>query len=309
MAGERHAALVAVRTLDSLNPGTKATYNHGVEALENGFVEEAISTLRSLTPERGAMRGWIPYYEVTGSAYHIAGRFSDELSIGEQARRQYPDRMYALLPSIRSLAALDRLPMLSELLQRAALLPNDPYGTSLEQLYVEAGDELRAHGDGEHARSYYAKALDIIRSGSEKGIARLTESKQRLAIRAAAERGLSLWPELAITAASLIKLDSAEPDYRGILGVTLVHTGKRSDAVALRNSIENDRRPYRFGRAPVAAARIATALGTTGDAIADLSRAFAEGRQFDLWVHRDADFDTLRPIASFQKIVALRQEH
>jgi hypothetical protein len=48
MAGQRRAALVAVRSLDSLAPGTKGTYNHGLEALENGDVDVAITTLRRI---------------------------------------------------------------------------------------------------------------------------------------------------------------------------------------------------------------------------------------------------------------------
>ncbi|HJP60785.1 MAG TPA: serine/threonine-protein kinase, partial [Gemmatimonadaceae bacterium] len=295
MAGQRAAALAAIRTLDSLNPGTKATYNHGVEALENGYIDEAIKTLRSLPPERGPMRQWIPYYEVLGSAYHLTGRFSDELELGEDARRRYPDRLYALLPSIRALAALGRISELNAALAGAASLSADPYGTTVASLYIEAADELRSRGDSGAAAGYYVKALNSDAGKDPSG---------RLQVKAAALRGLGRWKDLSEAAAALVGIDSTNPDYQGLLGTALAHVGKLAEANAIAASLGGDQRPYLFGRPALARARIETALGNTDDALADLRRAFAQGHQFDLWVHRDVDFEKLRPTPQFQSIVA-----
>jgi tetratricopeptide (TPR) repeat protein len=303
MAGQRPAALDAVRTLDSLDPGSKATYNHAIEALENGYVDEAITTLRSLSPDQGAMRRWIPYYEVLGSAYHLAGRFSDELAVGEEARRRFPDRLYAFLPSVRALGALDRTPALNAVLANAAALSPDPYGTTLSQLYVEAGDELRAHGDARESQPYYSKALELTKASPA------TAAKQEnLRLTAEAQKGLGRWSDVTNTAATLNRLDSADPDYRGMLGTALARVGKNVEAASILSALDGDRRPYLFGRVALAEARIATALGHTDEALAYLKRSFAEGRQFDLWVHRDADFDALRPVPQFQALVALKRE-
>jgi hypothetical protein len=215
--------------------------------------------------------------------------------------------LYALLPSVRALGALDRVPALNDLLGRSSSLPRDAYGTSLQKLYVEAADELRAHGDAPRARPYYSKALDMIK-GEPNDRSPANADKERLELRAAAERGLERWSDLGATAAALMTIDSTEPDYRGLLGVTLAHRGRTAEAVSLRATIEDDSRPYLFGRAPVAAARIASALGNDDDAIADLARAFAEGRQFDLWLHRDSDFDRLRSLPAFQTLAALKRD-
>jgi TolB-like protein len=295
MAGQRAAALAAIRVLDSLNPGTKATYNHGIEALENGYIDEALLTLRSLSPEHGPMRQWIPYYEVLGSAYHMTGRFSDELALGDDARRRYPARLYALLPSIRALAALDRIPALNAALAAAATFPADPYGTTVGRLYIEAGDELHSHGDTMRARGYYAKALE-----SDAG----TDPAGKLQVKAAALRGLGRWGEVERTAKALAVIDSTNPDYKGMLGTALAHAGKTEEADAIAAALANDARPYLFGRPALERARIEAALGRTDDALVDLRRAFAQGHQFDLWVHRDADFDKLRSLSQFQSIVA-----
>jgi serine/threonine-protein kinase len=303
MAGQRPAALEAVRTLDALDPGSKATYNHGIEALENGYVDEAIATLRSLSPDHGAMRRWIPYYEVLGSAYHLAGRFSDELAVGEEARHRYPDRLYAFLPSVRALGALDRIPALNAVLANGAALSPDPYGTTISQLYLEAGDELRAHGDSLGSQTYYSLALERA-----KAFLSTTPKRENLRVTAEAQKGLGRWSDVANTAAALNRLDGADPDYRGLLGTALARIGKNLEAASMLSALNADRRPYLFGRVPLAEARIASALGHTDEALADLRRSFAEGRQFDLWVHRDSDFDVLRPLPQFQALVALKRE-
>jgi tetratricopeptide (TPR) repeat protein/TolB-like protein len=300
MAGQRRAALSSVRALDSLDPGSKATYNHAIEALENGYVEEAVSTLRSLSPDHGAMRGWVPYFEVLGTAYHLLGRFSDELAVGEDARRRFPDRRYALLPSVRALAALDRVPALEQLIARASTLPPGPYGTSMQQLLLEAGDELRAHGDSLQARSFYQRVLKADRSATE------GSKPEQLLMRAAAERGLGRWGEVENSARALLRVDSLAPEYRGLLGTALVHLGRKTEAAAILSVVGNDRRPYLFGVPQLAQARIAAALGDSDAAISHMTQSFAQGRQFDLWVHRDSDFDVLRSLPRFQALVALR---
>ncbi len=300
LAGQRRAALNAVRALDSADPGGKATYNHGTEALENGYVEEAIATLRKLSPNRGAMRGWVPYFEVLGTAYHLVNRFSDELAIGDEARRQYPDRLYAFLPSVRALAALSRVTRLEELLVVASDLPVDRYGTSYAALLVEAGDEIRVHGDHLAARPFYLRAIRQL------GHLTSRNTPGDLLLRSRVQRAIGRWKEAEVTARALTQLDSLEPEYQGLLGASLAQLGRTTDARAISARLGNDRRPYYLGAAPRAQARIATALGETDAAITYLTRSFAQGREFDLWVHKDPDFDALRAIPRFEALIALK---
>jgi hypothetical protein len=302
MAGQRRAALSAVRALDSLDPGSKATYNHAVEALENGYVEEAVATLRSLSPDHGAMRGWVPYFEVLGTAYHLLGRFSDELAVGEDARRRFPDRRYALLPSVRALAALGQIPALEDLLSRAMALPTAQSGTTMPELFLEAADELGAHGDRGEAAKLYARALQ---SNARLNVG--NEDQQFLLLKAHAERGLDQWSEVERTSRALMRYDSSAAEYLGLLGTAVAHLGRRQEAEKIIATLASDRRPYQFGVPQLAQARIATALGDNTAAIAYLTQSFAAGRQFDLWIHRDSDFDPLRPLQQFQKLVALRR--
>jgi tetratricopeptide (TPR) repeat protein len=301
LAGQRSAALSAVRALDSASPGTKATYNHAVEALENGYVTEAVSTLRSLTPELGAMRGWIPYYEVLGAAYHILNRFSDELVVGEEARRRYPDRLYAFLPSVRALAALEKFGELDRLLDRAAELSPDPYGTTFARLLLEAADESRAHGNDSRARQLYWRCVANLAKTAAGEM-----SRGELSLRARAASALGDWGLVEQTARVLLQLNEREPSHHGLLGTALARSGRPSEARSVLALLERDRRPYLFGGPGLAQARIATALGELETAVDYLAQAFAQGREFDLWVHRDSDFDPLRALPRFQALVAVR---
>jgi hypothetical protein len=214
-AGQRAEALVAVRALDRSAPGTKATYNHAVEALENGYLAEAVATLETLSPDRGPMRGWVPYHEVLGAAHHLLGHFENELALGRDAQRRFPGRLYALRPTVPALAATGRIAELDRLLAAAVDLPPDPYGL-------------------------------------------------------------------------------------------LAHQGRRTEAEAIATRLASDRRPFQVGAPLVARARIATALGDSAGAVELLRQAFAAGKGHDLWLHRDADFDALRALASFQQLIVPR---
>jgi hypothetical protein len=63
-------------------------------------------------------------------------------------------------------------------------------------------------------------------------------------------------------------------------------------------------RAYSFGLPRVWQARIAAVRGQRDSAVALLRTAFSEGREHDLWLHRDIDLEVLRGYAPF---VALTQ--
>lgn len=293
LAGNRPAALRAVRALDEAEPRSKSAYNHALEALENGFVDEAITVLKNLSPDEGPMRGWIPYFEVLGAAHHLVQELTQELAIGNEARRRYPDRLYALLPTVRALAALGRNTELETLLQGARRLPPDPYGTTIAHLLVEAGDELAAHGNRDRAVAFHRRAVAELASAG--GLAK----QPQLMLLARAHRSLGDWTGLASTGRSLLELDTVAPDARGVLGVGLARLGRVTEARALIDSLGEDRRPYLFGGPALNQARIAAALGQPAEAISYLQRAIAQGREYDLWIHRDHDFAALRADSGF----------
>lgn len=133
-------------------------------------------------------------------------------------------------------------------------------------------------------------------------------SPDRPAGRSAA-RALAALDRLDEAAAAAERLAAADPtsaDHLGLQGHLLAHQGRRTEAEAIAARLASDRRPFQLGAPLVARARIATALGDSAGAIELLRQAFAAGKEYDLWLHRDADFDALRALANFQQLIAPR---
>jgi len=284
-----------VRRLASHAPGTKATYNLGVEALEDGHVDEAIRALTSLTPDRGAMRGWAAYWELLGTAYHLKGEYKAELRAGEEARSRYPTRLFPLLPSVRALAAMGRDAELDRLLDESATLSGDPAGTSVGALLREAGDEALAHGQADAAKTYFVRGLQWYTDRSRDAGVTHADSIATANILYA----LGRWKE----ADALVEPNTEAAEEIGLLGLIAVKLGRPQEARAIESRLARDRRPYQFGAPYLAEARIAGLLRDTVTALEALRNAFKAGRQYDLWIHRTPELAVLRSNPEFQELV------
>ena len=295
LAGDRPRALLAVRRLAGRAPGTKATYNLAVEALENGYLDEAISALKSLPPDRGPMRGWIPYWELLGTAYHLKGDYKAELRVGAQARSKYPGRLFALLPSVRALAALARTSELDALLRQAGDLGRDPYGTSPGSVLREAGDESLAHGQAAAARTYFARSLRWYTDRMNGHSASHADSM----VTANLFYALGAWKE----SVALVGPTPAASEDIGLLGLLEVRLGRSDEGRRIALRLGADRSPYQFGGGFLAQARIAGLLRDTMMALNAVENAFKAGREYDLWIHRTPELALLRSNRRFQDLV------
>jgi hypothetical protein len=180
-------------------------------------------------------------------------------------------------------------------------LPPDPYGTSIARLYVEAGEEIHVHGAAIHARPFFVKALQQLvppRTG--------VSQDDTFLLMARAQSALGDWAAVERSARSLMVMDSTVPASQALLGTALARLGRTAEARAIIQRLDMDRRPYLFGAPALGQARIATALRDTDVAVSHLERAFAAGKEYDLWVHRDSDFDALRALPAFKRLTALK---
>jgi tetratricopeptide (TPR) repeat protein len=295
LAGNRPLALTAVRRLAAHAPGTKATYNLAVEAFENGRLDEAIGALRSLEPDRGAMRGWLPYWELLGAAHHLRGEFRAELGAGAESRTRYPGRLSALIPAVRALTALGRDSELERLIGQAARMGPDPYGTTLGGLLRQAGEEAVAHGRPVMSRAYFVRSQRWYADRMQQSAATRADTM------AAAELAYNLG-ELE-HAAGLLGREPAAPEEIGLAGRIAVRRGRSDEARVLAARLEADRRPHQFGGPSLAAARIGGVLRDTVVTLRALANAFRAGREYDLWIHRTPEFAWLRLNPEFQLLV------
>jgi tetratricopeptide (TPR) repeat protein len=298
MAGHHEAALRAVRLVAREEPASKAVYNHALQALQAGHLEEALVALQSLPTRGGPMLAWVSYWDLLSTIQHLLGERDDELATGRDAQAANPTRILALLPSLRALAALGRTAEIDSLLRQAGRLPADPAASEVT-LLGDIAEELRAHGHREPAARYWERSLlaasDRLAGAGDPAAARLQRASTLHALGRSAE---------AIAALDSVPAVATPPaDALGLRGVLAARQGDRPRALEMANRLVALPRAYSFGVPTVWRARIAAALGERDDAVALLRTAFAEGREYDLWLHRDQDLAALRGYGPYEELI------
>jgi tetratricopeptide (TPR) repeat protein len=299
MAGDHEAALRAVRQVAADEPASKAVYNYAVEAMQTGHFDEAEVALRTLPSGGGLLRDWVSYWELLGSLHHLRGDFTAELEAGRESRHANPRRMFAYVPSVRALAAIGNTPEIESLLRDARQLPSDP-SASEASLLREAAEELHAHGRTAEAVRYWERSL----LSANDHPSRAEDQADSRFLRAQALYALGRYPEAASIADSMMAGPEASVDEMGLRAVLAARLGDQKLTRTLDQKLAAEPRAYSFGLPRVWQARIAAVRGQRDSAVALLRTAFSEGREYDLWLHRDIDLEVLRGYAPF---VALTQ--
>ena len=297
--GERAAALASIRRIAAASPGTKATYNFAVEAMQNGSLAEAKTAILSLSPDVGPMRGWAPYWDVRTRIRHLLGEHRAELHDAEAARQRFPIRLYTMSGLVRALGALGRTSDLGEALKAAASLPPDPSGVTPADLALEGGTELLAHGKAADAREILSRGVDWLKVN---GAVRPLPFEQRVT-RARLYYALDQWRAAADSAAALAHEAPARSDILGLAGAAAVRAGDRASGSRWLATIQALPRTYDMGIASQNEARVLLMLGQRDSAIAKLRQSAFEGHEFDIWAHRDVDFAAIRSDTAFANAV------
>jgi tetratricopeptide (TPR) repeat protein len=299
MAGNHEAALRAVREVAREEPASKAVYNHALQALQAGHLDEALLALQSLPTHGGPMLGWVSYWDLLSTIQHLLGRRDDELATGRDAQAANPSRLFALLPSLRALAALGRTAAIDSLLRGAARLPADP-AASEPMLLGEVAEELRAHGHPVEAIQFWERSLAAAADRSA-GIEDPTGARLQ---RATTLYALGRVGDAIPAVDSILAASAAPPaDALGLRGAIAARQGDRPRVREITSRLAALPRAYSFGVPTVWRARIAAALGERDAAVDLLRTAFAEGREYDLWLHRDQDLASLRGYAPFEALI------
>lgn len=295
VAGNHEASLVAIRQAARLAPGSKAQYNHAVQAFQSGYVDEARSALEGLPPEKGAMRGFFPYWDMLGAVHHALGAYNREEEVAIIVRRRYPKMLIGFAPLVRARVARGDLIGMTAALREAEQVAADPRGWDYGDLLTEAAAELRWHGRPGDAASLFERAWNWYRS-TDRG----PQTGWKLTQLAYA---LGRWEETASMVDSLLKVDPQNVEYQGLRALVHGRVGERSQALAIADVLARDRRPYQLGAPGLYRARIAVVLGDRDAAVARLREAFRDGKEYDLWLHRDPDLLALRSYPPFEELV------
>ena len=273
----------------------------GLMALRLNRPREAIEVCGALVkqgPETDAyVESWT--YGGLSNAYHMLGEFERELETARQAIEVFPDMLWIRSREVRALAALGRAEEIHRIIEECSRTPAG-HG-SVWGVMITAIDELKAHGYAEESAALAEEALEWQRNrvtieGSAVESRRLARS---LFCAGHWEEAHALYEELALA-------DPDNIDNQGYLGVLAARMGNRERALHIKKALLARDVPYELGSDTYWAACIAAQLGEREEAMDLLRRAFTEGANIGLLVHRDPDFEPLWDYPPFQRFLEPR---
>ncbi|NNM31598.1 MAG: protein kinase, partial [Gemmatimonadetes bacterium] len=157
--GDGPRALEISAAAEAMGPNSRAAWNHAMMAVQLNRPTEALTTLQSIDPDRGAMRGWAQYWTQLSHASHLIGDFVSEEGYAREMWRRYPERRVATVLIARALAGAGDLDRLEAALDEFRILPPLTYW-SYGAAVTTAGLELLHHGWPEEGMSYLEQAVD-----------------------------------------------------------------------------------------------------------------------------------------------------
>jgi tRNA A-37 threonylcarbamoyl transferase component Bud32/TolB-like protein len=309
LAGDYDRETAAFRDLARIATPQSALYVWGYAAVLANRPTEAVYAFTKFYPRYDVLREWAPSSSWLGLAYHLLGRFRDELKAGERGHELFPTAASPVNTELRALAALGREADVFHLLDEARGMVPDPTlssefwgGVGPWQPY-EAALEFRAHGHPEAYRRAIERALVQV------GEADTSSAKAREG-RALILYGAERWDDARTAYAALHASAPENVEYAGGLGVSEARLGHRAEAEQLSSRLASMDRPFAYGRSQYWRSRIAAVLGDREGAVSLLRQAIAQGLTCAVrWgfpmesCHRDIDFEPLRGYPPFDALL------
>ena len=298
IAGRRDEALRFIREAARLAPQSRASYNLAVEAMEAGRLEEALASLTRLQPDRGVMRGFVPYLATVATVHHLLSEHGEEAKTLARMRELYPEEAWVIVLEAGRLAAIAKPKEAEELVRQLEKRTDARWSAIAAARYV--ADELQVHGYPQAAQTVLARALVWWESQPLSLKTSLPIETERIAVLRRLDR-------FSDAQAALDRLLVQQPDnvsLRTLAGVLAVF---RRDTV-VKNAADQwlakhqDR--YLFGLPDLGRARIAAVAGDRTRAITLLQSARSAGRPVGIGLHQEPDFASLRGFPAFEALVS-----
>lgn len=228
----------------------------------------------------------------------MLGDHARELRDARRARAQHPESRSVLAYEIAALAALGRVDDLRTILNEALGYPPRPsWGHAWEA--AVAGGELRTHGNIEAANEFLQLALDRLRAH----VPDSTVSSDHRYNLARTLYWLGKWDDARRMFADLAAADPEDVSFSGQLAAVYARLGRGAEATpiderfaALDSLNTNGYRTYWR-------ARIAAVSGDADRAVALLHQAFNRGYEYNIFLHRNIDFESLRDHPGFEEFM------
>ena len=305
--GDLPAVYQNARLLVEALPGSELMAAYlGRDAVLIDRPREAITILRRLHPDRGALRDWPYYFYWLTAAYHSLGQHEQELEAARLQRRLNPSNLGSLRQEALALAALGRVREVNELLDELPSQRPHPWRTPVAVIR-ETALELRAHGYGAASDSVLDRALAWLegRPVQEQG----TEPARRLRLQTLyADRR---WEPARVLAEELAREHPDSLTYQGVRGALAAQRGDRQEAAQADSILAARSRPFLQGFPAYWHACIAAQLGDRPRAVRLIAQAHQEGLWLigEFWeqpiatLHADPCFEPLHDYPPFEQLL------
>ncbi len=299
-----------LRLSRQLAPRIKGIYFYqlGLDAFRNNRPREAVKALSMLDPEGIWIKDWPQYWSIRTFAYHMLGRYGEELKQARRGRRQFPEVTWLLLHELRALAALGRIEEIDGLIDQSLNMKSDkwPAGRNIAAreiydpgwLMNKAGQELRVHGFPKGSLKMFDRAVQWLQARPDEEKAK-KNCRQQLAY---AYYGVGRWPEARILVEGLLKEDPENVNYLRMCGALAARMGDREEALRISKKLEEIKRPYLWGSTSYHRACIASLLGEKEAAVRLLQEAVSQGREYR-YLYEDMDLAPLRDYPPFKELI------
>jgi DNA-binding winged helix-turn-helix (wHTH) protein/tetratricopeptide (TPR) repeat protein len=302
LAGRWEESVNALREASRLAPTSALfAYQRGVEAVFANHPREAAEVLASSLdwgPIVSPTQAWgFWYFRYLTTALHMLGEHEHELAEAIRGIAVYPDELYLCTCEVRALAALGRLEDVDRVIARSLAMASrfeTPGG-----VMVEAALELREHGYREASLRIANEAMDWYRNKPVDESASVATRRPLPYCLFLAER----WEEARSAYAELTTRNPEDLSAKRYLGVLAALRGDRVEAQRISEELRRVERPYLYGEPRYCRACIAAELGERDRAVALLRESFAQGKRFDLYLHRDPDLEPLRGYPPFEELI------
>jgi serine/threonine-protein kinase len=301
--GEHAQQMRLVEELARRVPESRWPYTFAVEAQRRGRVREAARVLASVDPYSPALEGMFAYWVVRCMSLHAVGQYREELRVAETGLKQYPHNVAIISSKVRALAALGRTDELKR--ELAAMSPSEwgPGTWNPGTAFGIASAELEAHGHSETATfireslvAWYV-ALPAERKADEPPYFGLAFNLYLA----------QAWPQLRERVELLVAKDSANLRWQMMRALVAAQrrdaaTARQIEARLVAISPEQLRKDALLpSEISILRARIAAFLGESEAALDHLRKAAAQGSEFNLYMHTDPAFKSLRSLPAFRE--------
>jgi serine/threonine protein kinase/tetratricopeptide (TPR) repeat protein len=256
-----------IRTEMKREPDEHTRILQGMEALTLGYVWEAVGALEEVDPEDPLVQeSWV-YWRTLADAYHILGRYQEELELARRGREHIPDDTILLSDMLRALLGMGDFTRLDSLLAVVGGMENIPGRTSPGGVLLRAADWAEHHGYPERAIEIAERSLGWERRGQPEHSQNIVWC---LLMANRPREGLEL----------LDSLISEAPDDRWLhrlCGIALARTGQEAEAQEEADWLEALDGPDLRGQPTRWRAGIAAILGQKETAVQLLRQSLREG--------------------------------